>query len=106
MHGPNLFDLAALVVVLAAVFGWCNHRYLRLPFTIGMTISGLAASGVVLLADALAPGLGIGAAVERLFTEDIDFAESLMHGMLSFLLFAGALHVDMEDLLEVKRRSE
>lgn len=100
MQGPSVFDIAAVVICLAAFFGWVNHRFLRLPFTIGLTAAGLAASAVVAAVDALAPGLGIGPGVRRLLTEDIDFHESLMHGMLSFLLFAGAMHVDLGDLLK------
>lgn len=94
----NIFDTAAVLLVLAAVFAYINHRVFRLPFTIGMMLSGLAASLVVLLSDALFPDLGLGAAA-RDAVADIDFTESLMHGMLSFLLFAGAMHVNLNDLL-------
>jgi CPA1 family monovalent cation:H+ antiporter len=94
----HIFDIAAILVVVAAVFGVLNHHVLRLPFTIGLTASGLVASVVVAGVDTLAPGLGIGATVRALLGQ-IDFPEALMHGMLGFLLFAGALHVDLDELL-------
>jgi len=97
----NIFDTAALLLVLASVFAFLNHRFLRLPISIGITVSGLAASLLVLALDAVAPAAGIGDTVRSL-VQGIDFYESLMHGMLSFLLFAGAMHVDLGALLERK----
>ena len=93
----NMFDTAAILLVLAAFFGYLNHRFLRLPFTIGLMLSGLVASLAVLLVDALVPSLGLGESVRGVLGR-IDFHETLMHGMLGFLLFAGALHVDINDL--------
>lgn len=97
----NLFDTVAVLTVIAAVFAYVNHRFVRLPFTIGLLVSGLAASMGVLLLDAIVPSLGIDDAVRGAIAS-IDFHESLMHGMLSFLLFAGALHVDLDALLRRK----
>jgi CPA1 family monovalent cation:H+ antiporter len=94
-------DAAAVLVVLAAVFGYLNHRLLKLPHTIGLTIMGALASLAVVAADALIPGFGPGAAV-RGFLRGIDFHAALMEGMLAFLLFAGALHVDLSMLLRRK----
>lgn len=95
------FDLAAAVVVLAAAFGCLNHRFLKLPHTIGLVVIGLAVSIVLLVVDAAAPGFGIGTAVRDVMA-DIDFSNALLEGMLSFLLFAGALHVDLEALASRK----
>jgi CPA1 family monovalent cation:H+ antiporter len=97
----NPFDVAAVLIVVAAVFGYLNHRLIRLPHTIGLTVMGALASLIVVAADAAIPGFGLGDAV-RSFLRDIDFHTALMEGMLSFLLFAGALHVDLGMLL--KRR--
>jgi len=91
------FDAAAILIVLSAVLGWINHRYFRLPGTVAMTLMGALASLAVIGADALFQGSDISARVSR-FLEDIDFHDTLMNGMLSFLLFAGALHVDIEHL--------
>lgn len=92
------FDVAALLVVLAAVLGYCNHRLIGLPHTIGLTAVGAVASLGVLGLDAVLPSAGLAAAV-RGFLDDIDFHATLMEGMLSFLLFAGALHVNLERLM-------
>jgi len=91
-------DAAAVLVTLAALFGYLNHRFLRLPHTIGLTIMGALASLAVVAADALLPGFAPGP-VLRDFLRSVDFRTALMDGMLSFLLFAGALHVDLGDLL-------
>ncbi|NNG02609.1 MAG: sodium:proton antiporter [Inquilinus sp.] len=97
----NPLDAAALLIVLAAVGGYANHRLIGLPHTIGLTVMGAAASLAMVGLDAAAPGLGLGAAV-RGFVAGLDFPEALLDGMLSFLLFAGALHVDLGNLLRRK----
>ena len=94
----SIFNLVALLVTLAAVFGYINHRWLKLPHTIGLVIIALVVSVLMLLADAAFPALGLEATVRQTLT-DIDFEETLMKGLLSFLLFAGALHVDLDALL-------
>ena len=91
-------DIAALVVVLAALFGFLNHRFVRLPHTIGLVLIALAVSVVVLAVDAAAPAWRLGGEVRGVM-DAIDFSDTLMEGMLSFLLFAGALHVDLSSLL-------
>ena len=99
MSVATIFNLVALLVTLAALFGYVNYRWLRLPHTIGLVVSALAVSVVILVADGLLPTLGLESAVRGVLT-DIDFGDTLMKGFLSFLLFAGALHVDLEALLE------
>ncbi|MBQ26558.1 MAG: sodium:proton antiporter [Nitrospiraceae bacterium] len=89
----SVFDIAAILIGLAALFGFLNHRYLKLPHTIGLLLIALSASSVVIFADATLPGSEIGITISKLLAQ-IDFHETVMHGMLSFLLFAGALHVD------------
>ncbi len=98
MTVSSIFNLIALLVTLAAVFGYINHRWVRLPHTIGLVVIALAVSMGILLADAVFPEFGLGATVRGVLTE-IDFEDTLMTGMLSFLLFAGALHVDLDGLL-------
>ena len=95
----TVFDVIALLLGLAALFGYVNLRWFRLPPSIGVVIIALAASLAVLGLDAIMPAWGLGAAL-RALVAGIDFTETLMHGMLSFLLFAGALHVDLGDLKE------
>ena len=98
MTVSSVFNLIALLITLAALFGYVNYRWLRLPHTIGLVVIALAVSVVVLVVDAVFPELGLETSVRRTLT-DIDFEDTLMKGVLSFLLFAGALHVDLDSLL-------
>lgn len=97
----NIFEIAAVLVTLAAVFGYINYRFIGLPHTIGLTIMGALASLALVGADLVFPDAGLGAAI-RTFLQSVDFHTALMEGMLSFLLFAGALHVDLGMLLKRK----
>jgi len=91
----HLFDLIAILITLTAAFAYINFCYLRLPTTIGVMVISLAMSIVILLLDQT--GLAVSTTVEGMLSQ-VDFDETLMHGMLSFLLFAGALHVNLDDL--------
>ena len=91
------FDLAALLVVASALLGWFNHHFIKLPHVIGLTVMGAVAAVGLLLADAFIPGLTLDDGVARLL-EEMNFTDTLLDGMLSFLLFAGALHVDLDKL--------
>lgn len=92
----GLLDLASILVALAAVFSFINHRWLGLPSTIGLLLIALMLSiGLVLLSEL---GWALPAAFARHLAESAEFDHTLLHGMLSFLLFAGALHVNLEDL--------
>jgi len=98
MAFTSIFNLAALVVTLAAICGWINHRWLRLPHSIGLVLIALAVSFVALMLDAVVPALRLESTVRDTLTQ-IDFHDTLMIGMLGFLLFAGALHVDLDHLV-------
>jgi len=89
-----VLDAAAVLLVLAALFGLVNHRVFRLPFAIGMLVSGLLASVGVLVIDRLLPGARLADAVREAVLQ-VDFADAVLSGMLSLLLFAGALHTDL-----------
>lgn len=90
------FDIAAVLVVLAALFGYLNHVFLKLPTTIGLVIIALFVSFSAMGIDALT-GSHMARTISGMVSE-IDFFDTLMNGMLAFLLFAGALHVELEDL--------
>ncbi|MGI9435086.1 MAG: cation:proton antiporter [Geminicoccaceae bacterium] len=92
------FEAAAVLVVLAAILGYINYVYFRMPHTIGLTVMGAVASMLMIGLDAAVPSLGVGHAV-RSFLLGIEFDDVLLDAMLSFLLFAGALHVNLEMLL-------
>lgn len=97
----NGFDVAAVLIAVAAACGYVNRRVLRLPATSGTLIVALASSLVVVAADVTIPALGLRDSVVA-FLSGVDFTDALMRGMLCFLLFAGALHVELEGLLESK----
>ena len=98
----HLFNIIAILITLSALFGYINHRFIKLPTTIGlMLISILMSLGMVILGHLGEVGFGI----EKQWIEivrTIDFNKTLMVGMLSFLLFAGALHVDLNELTNRK----
>ncbi len=91
----SLFDIVAIILTLAAVFGYLNTRYLKLPPSVGLLMISLASSLGVMLLSWLLPNLEL-IEVIRAYVGNIDFNEALMHGMLGFLLFAGSLHADLD----------
>jgi monovalent cation:H+ antiporter, CPA1 family len=93
----SIFTIGAILVGLSALFGYINHRLLHLPHTIGLVVIALAASLSIIGFDLIEPSFHIGQSVTDLLRQ-IDFNETLMHGMLSFMLFAGALHADFSAL--------
>jgi CPA1 family monovalent cation:H+ antiporter len=95
----QLLDLIAVVITLAALFSYLNHRFIKLPNTIGVMLIALLFSLLLLAIDALTGGIREPVLA---MLNSVDFSETLMQGMLSFLLFAGALHVNIEDLARQK----
>ena len=91
----EIYNIITLVVVLAAVFGYINHRFIKLPGTIGIMIISLVASLAV---------VGIGSISPKFFYKTtqaiglIDFDTLLLKIMLSFLLFAAAIRIDSKKL--------
>lgn len=95
----TFLQISSLLIVLAGVFGAINYLFLRLPSSIGILVVALAASLGVLGLDFLFPGLGM-VETTRGIVNDLEFSDALLEGMLGLLLFAGALHVKVEDLRE------
>lgn len=93
----SLPDLVAMLLGLSAVFAWVNLRYVGLPHTIGLLVMGLLASIVLILFELVVPEEELYEALTSAIRQ-IDFNATLMQGMLAFLLFAGALHVDLDEL--------
>ena len=89
----SIFSIGAILVGLSALFGFFNHRFLHLPHTIGLVVIALLASLSIIGLNLILPSAQIGQRVTDVLRQ-IDFNETLMHGMLSFLMFAGALHAD------------
>jgi CPA1 family monovalent cation:H+ antiporter len=95
----ELFDIIAILITLSAVFSWINHRFLKMPTAIGLMLIALLMSLMLLMPIPGSDGLESDA---KAMLASIDFDATLLHGMLSFLLFAGALHVNLHDLARQK----
>ncbi len=95
----NLLDAAAILLTLAACFGLLNHHVFKLPFAIGLLVSGLLASLIVVIIDHVVPSWSLADHVREVVL-GFNFAETVLNGMLSLLLFAGALHTDLSKLKE------
>ncbi|MEM7480003.1 MAG: sodium:proton antiporter [Acidobacteriota bacterium] len=92
----SLLAVAGVLITLTALLAWLNERTLRLPPAIGVMVGGFLASLAVLGLGAA--GFGTREWAGQLLAR-VPFDDLLMEGMLSYLLFAGALHVDLSELL-------
>ena len=90
----SIYEIIAILLVLSATFAWLNERLIGLPHVIGLLVVALLASLAVIAFDHIFPVLGVRDIFEETLKE-IDFYHTMMHGMLAFLLFAGALQVDL-----------
>jgi Na+:H+ antiporter len=95
----SLFALFALVLVVAALASFVNYSFIGLPTTVGVTLIALVLSLAVVVAGSLAAPLR--STAEELL-QRLNFGEVVLDGMLAFLLFAGALNVDVNELLGQK----
>ena len=95
----DLFHILAIIITLTAIFSYANHRYFGFPVTIGVMTISLIFSLIFIGITRFVPGLEKSV---QLLLNSISFDRTLLHGMLSFLLFAGALHVNIQDLAERK----
>jgi CPA1 family monovalent cation:H+ antiporter len=93
----NVLDETALLLAITAGFAYLNHYALGLPRNVGLLVIAAGASLLLRLVDAALPALGLGDALRRALGQ-VDFAELLLDGFLAFLLFAGALDVDVAGL--------
>lgn len=92
----ELYYSFSVLIVLASLFAYINHRFIRLPSTIGIMIMAIIVSIIIRFA-----GKNIfPEATNEIFTliSGLDFTQVLMGAMLNFLLFAGAIHVTFADL--------
>ena len=96
----ELFQILTLLILISAIFGYINVRFFKLPSTIGLMIMALVFSLVMILAQFVNPEL---TSLARNLIEKIDFTTVLMDVMLSFLLFAGALHTNVGMINQEKR---
>lgn len=95
----SIITITSILVTFCALFSYINYRFIKLPTTIGIMVMALVLSTIIMLLPML--GINILPTVHNIM-DSIDFSETLLHGMLSFLLFAGALHVNWETLKSQK----
>ena len=94
-----MFQSFTLILTIAALFSYINYRWLKLPATIGLMIMAVVASLTIIILESVVPAL------YSFFCQtvlDIDFENFLLDVLLSFLLFAGAMHVNITDLKKEK----
>ena len=91
-----MFEIAVACLVITALLAYVNARFVGLPTTIGVMAVAMLLSLALIGLDRL--GFSALRDYEAGLLQSIDFSEVLMQGMLSMLLFAGALHVDLSRL--------
>ena len=94
----SLFDMVAILITLAALFSLINYKTIKLPNGIGIMLIGLIMSIALIVINKV--GLFSTESIQHIFA-GIDFNKTVLNGMLSFLLFAGALHVNINKLAEL-----
>lgn len=95
-----MFDAVVACLVLTALLAYLNHRFFKLPISIGVMGIALLFSFVLMGLDKA--GFSWLRDSQETLLQSIDFSELVMQGMLSLLLFAGALHVDLSELKAYK----
>ncbi|MGF7232660.1 cation:proton antiporter [Arachidicoccus sp.] len=96
----ELYNSFAVIIVLAAVFGYINVRFIKLPSAIGVMIISLVGSLMMIGLEKLYPNLF----QETLrLIKSLDFYTILMKVMLSFLLFAGSIHINVKEMRKERR---
>lgn len=95
----GLFETIAVLITLSALFSYLNFRYIKLPNTIGIMLIALLGSAFLIVLAGF--GFHLDDYAQSLLAT-IDFDETLLHGMLAFLLFAAALHINLNDLSNQK----
>lgn len=93
----ELYYTVSILIVLASLFAYLNVRFLKLPSTIGVMVIAMAVSIILVATGNIFPKTlhGLSALIQK-----SDFTELLMGAMLNFLLFAGAIHINIKDLRE------
>ncbi|MBU0992842.1 MAG: sodium:proton antiporter [Proteobacteria bacterium] len=91
----ELFNIIAILITLSAIFSFINYRYIKIHMTIGLILISLLMSVMLMLMEYT----GFHSGLKEVITS-IDFNQTMLVGLLSFLLFAGALHININDLLD------
>ena len=91
----SFFSLISILISIAAVLSYVNYRYIKLPTTVGVMLVALLASLILIIVGPYAGGFREQAAT---LVAQINFNQVVLHGILAFLLFAGSIHVSLDDL--------
>ncbi|MBN2210457.1 MAG: sodium:proton antiporter [Sedimentisphaerales bacterium] len=92
------FEITAILLTLTALLSYLTAKFIRLPTTIGLMLTSLLLGVTLIILKAC--GVEAVEAEAKSIFDRIDFSDLLLNAMLSFLLFAGALHVNLDDLFE------
>ena len=90
----SILEIVARLLALTALFAWANQRFLKLPNNVGILAMGLCASIVLVVLEVFIPQVALFGEIEG-HIQRLNFSEALLDGMLAFLLFAGALRIDL-----------
>ncbi len=91
----NIYGILTFLIVLTALFSYINVRFIKLPTTIGIMLISLICSLMIIWLGKYFPSVSV---YIKSLIGSIDFETILMRAMLSFLLFAGAIHIDIQKL--------
>ncbi len=91
----NFFELFSILVGLSAIFAYINIRYIKLPTAIGLMLVSIIFSLSIIATSRVFPAL---TADVKGWVSQFDLSDILLKAMLSFLLFAGAIHIKIKDL--------
>jgi CPA1 family monovalent cation:H+ antiporter len=95
----TLYATFSIIIVLAALFAYLNHRFIKLPPSIGLMLIALLTSLTLVVIGTVYPVLLKDASN---ILKNFDFSELLLGSMLSFMLFAGAIHIKLDELKKEK----
>lgn len=95
------FEFVSALLLLAAILGMVNERFLHLPRTIGLMAGSLVLSIIIILVDRAVDVVELRQWWAQLVAST-DMPHVFLDGLLAFMLFAGSLHVDMDSLREQK----
>ena len=95
----ELYYSLSILIIIATVFSFINARFVKLPSTIGIMVMAIVCSVFLVIIGRFEP-MPLRDMYELIGR--IDFTNLLMSGMLYFLLFAGAVQINLDDLKEEK----
>jgi len=96
----HYFEIASILVMMSAIFGYINEKYLKLPTTIGLMLIAIIFTLLTIIFSYIDPML---LNHQKELISQIDFSTVLLDMMLSFMLFAGAMHTNFQQL-KIQRR--